>query len=270
MHFLHRPAIDRWAIKAFRWLRCRLVLVAHDPQPVLPSQRGSVYQRCLHLFDVIVVHGPKARADIAALGIPDGNVIVAPFGDYKATRPLDSGEASRALGVADVNRPTAAIIGNLKPGKGIRRAREALESDQSPVRTLLIAGTKQGDWDLDGAVQTSDGTQLQVVRVDRRMSDSEELAAYSIADVLLALYDSAYSSAVIARAHSIGRPVVLTDVGDLALQASPKDTVVPANYVAEQLRDAVGRCLRGNAEAPTAWDHDAWLSHARSVLTFLR
>jgi glycosyltransferase involved in cell wall biosynthesis len=267
LHFLHRPVGDLWALRAFRWLGCRLVLVAHDPQPVLPSQRGSAYQRCLRLFDLIVVHGPKARADIVAQGAPGEKVIVAPFGDYRATEPLDPAVASRVLRLPDPAHPTTAIIGNLKPGKGIQRAREGLEAGCSPVRTLIVAGTKQGDWDLEDALRMSEGSPLQIARVDRRMSDFEERAAYSLSDVLLALYDSGYSSAVVARAHSMGKPVVLTDVGDLALQARPGDVVVSVDYTADELREAIERCLGASVEVPTDWDHEPWLFHARSVLS---
>jgi glycosyltransferase involved in cell wall biosynthesis len=269
LHFLHRPAADRLALKAFRRLGCRLVLVAHDPQPVLPSQRGSAYQRCLRLFDLVVVHGPKARADVIAQGAPDDKVVVAPFGDYRAASPLGPAAACRTLGLPDPARPTVAIVGNLKPGKGIRRAREALETGDSPVRTLLIAGTKQGDWDIEDALRIPEDSRLQIVRVDRRMSDLEELAAYSLADVLLALYDSSYSSGVIARAHSMGKPVVLTNVGDLALQAHTDDVVVAADYTAAELRGAIARCLAERVEAPAVWDCEAWRHHAGSVLARL-
>jgi glycosyltransferase involved in cell wall biosynthesis len=269
LHHLHRPVGDLWALRAFRRLGCRLVLVAHDPQPVLNSQRGSAYQRCLLLFDLIVVHGPRARTDIVAEGAPYEKVIVAPFGDYRATEPLDPAAAARVLRLPDPAHPIAAIIGNLKPGKGIQRAREALGAPASPVRTLLIAGTKQGDWDSEAALRTTEGSALQILRVDRRMSDLEERAAYSVSDVLLALYDSGYSSAVIARAHSMGKPVVLTDVGDLALQARPGDAVVSADYTGDQLREAVEGCLQAQVEAPTIWAREAWLDHAGRVLASL-
>jgi hypothetical protein len=101
------------------------------------------------------------------------------------------------------------------------------------------------------------------------MSDLEERAAYSLADVVLTLYDSGYSSAVIARAHSIGKAVVLTDIGDMAKQAGLSDTVLPSDYTAGQLRSAVDRCLRAVTEAPTEWDRGAWLFHAESVLARL-
>ena len=266
LHFLHRPVADEWALKAFRRLGCQLVLVAHDPQPVLPNQRGSAYHRCLRFFDLFVVHGPAARADIIAQGAAAEKGIVASHGDFRVSALLDPVEACITLNVPPPARPTAAIIGNLKPGKGIQRTRQALEMAPLTVRTLLIAGTRQGRWDLEQALRVSDGSTIQVVRVDRRMSDLEEKAAYALADVVLALYESGYSSGVIARAHSMGKPVVLTDVGDLALQAHPGDAVLPVDYTADQLREAIGRCLRARVEAPKDWDIEPWLSQARSVL----
>src|SRR5450759_520579 len=269
MHFLHRPVADRWAIKAFRRLGCRLVLVAHDPHPVVPGQRDVAYQRCLGLFDLIVVHGPKARADIVAQGAPAEKVIVTPHGDSRPKPPPDPAAARSALGLPDMARPTAAIIGNLRLDKGILRARQALEAGPSPVRTLLVAGSKQGDWDLEEALRTSDHSQLEVVRGIRRMSDFEERGAYSLADVVLVLHQSGYSSGVIARAHSMGKPVVFTDVGDLAMQARPGDVVLTVDYSADQLRKAIERCLRAGVEAPTEWESGPWLFQARSVLAFL-
>ena len=266
MHFLHRPSIDRWALRAFRRLGPRLVLVAHDPQPVLRAQGGIAFQRALGAFDLIVVHGPKARIDIIAQGALGDRVVVAPFGEYRNSIPLDATAARSALGIENMARPVAAIIGNLKPGKGIKRAREALETQSSLVGTLLVAGRRQDDWDLEGALRIPADSHLCVVRIDRRMSDQEELAAYSLADVVLALYDSGYSSAVIARAHSIGEPVVLTDVGDLAQQALPLDAVLPVDYSPEQLCEAIRRCIQAGRHAPDAWNVAAWALHAKTVL----
>ncbi len=269
IHFLHLPVVDRWALKAFRRLGPLTVLVAHEPKPIQDSQRGDAFQRSLRAFDLVVVHGSRARDDIVAQGVLVERVLVAPFGEYRATPPLDPATASQVLGLADLARPVSAIIGNLRPGKGIRRACEALEVSDSPVRTLLAAGARQGDWDIEGALRITEGSRLTVVRVDRRMSDLEERAAYSLADVVLALYDSAYSSAVIARAHSMGKPVVLTDVGDMARQAGPGDMVLPSDYTSRQLRDAIRRCLQSDRVAPTQWSTEAWLLHAKCVLTRL-
>jgi len=58
-------------------------------------------------------------------------------------------------------------------------------------------------------------------------------------------------------------------VGDLALQAGPNDAVVPVDYRAEQLREAIERCLRIHPEAPTDCDREPWLVHARSVVALL-
>jgi hypothetical protein len=268
-NFMHRPSIDRWALKAFRRAGRRLVLIAHDPEPVLATQRGGAYQQCLGMFDIVVVHGPAARKDIIALGVDANRVVLASHGEFRPAKPLDRAEAQSALGLGHIDSPVAAIIGNLRPCKGIRRAREALDAPGTTVRTLLVAGSQQGDWDLQGALLQSDIGPVKVVRVDRRLSDTEECAAYSLADVVLALYESGYSSGVISRAHSIGRPVVLTNVGDLAIQARSTDAIVPADYTAEQLRKAIEKCLSAGTQPPSEWEMEPWRDHAREVMARL-
>lgn len=269
LHFLHRPVLDWWFLLAVRRLGRRLILVAHDPIPAMDSQRGTAYRRCLGAFDIVVVHGARARADIVAQGVSPNRVIVAPFGDFRPVVEMDPTPACLLLGVAKLPRPVAAIIGNLRPGKGIARAREALESADSPVSTLLVAGTQQGSWDLGAALSTTAASGLHIARVDRRMTDREELAAYSLADVVLTLYDSGYSSGVVARAHAVGRPVVMTDVGDIARQARPTDAVVPADYTAPALRDAVTAVIGRAARETEPWDMSAWERHAELVVEAL-
>jgi len=269
MHFLHLPTVDRWALTVMRRLGPRLVLVAHEPKPFQERQRGQAFQKSLHAFDLIVVHGPHARDEILARGVPQDRVVVASHGEFRPMASLSPAGAPEILGVRSLTHPVAAIIGNLRPGKGIRRAREALEVPGSPVGTLLVAGARQGNWEIEEALSVAQDSPLQVVRLDRRMSDAEERAAYSAADVVLALYDSGYSSGVISRAHSMGKPVVLTDVGDLAQQVGPCDVVVPPDYNAKQLRDAVGQCLQADHFAPAEWNTEAWRLHAAVVLARL-
>jgi hypothetical protein len=266
IHFLHLPAIDLQAARAFRRRGAKLVLVAHEPQPIQDSQRGSSYLRALRAFDIVVVHGARAREDVIGLGVDADRVHVAGLGDYAPATPLDRASASGILGIDLPESPVAAIIGNLRPNKGVRPAREALDTPDGPARTLLVAGARQGAWDLDEALATTEGSGLAIAKALRRMSDLEELAAYSLADVVLALYETAYSSAVISRAHALGRPVVMTDVGDLKEQAAARDVVVPRDYTAAQLREAVARCLAAGIEVPTTWNLDSWLAHAAGVL----
>ena len=95
------------------------------------------------------------------------------------------------------------------------------------------------------------------------MTEREELAAYSLADVVLTLYDSAYSSGVIARSHALGVPVVMTDVGDLSRQSAPTDAVVGAHYSDEELARAIARVLGPQATSPNL---EPWQAHVHAVL----
>jgi len=98
------------------------------------------------------------------------------------------------------------------------------------------------------------------------MTDEEERAAYSAADVVLALYESGYSSGVTARAHALRRSVVMTDVGDLRRQAGPRDAVVAADATREELNHAIADVLARvpppavSSVATTEWDE-----HVRDV-----
>lgn len=270
MHFLHWPSVDYMALLLHHLMRRRIVLVAHDPFPMGNRKATRAYLRAHRLADVVVVHGPTAREDVMRLGVRAARIVVAPFGDYRSVVAMDRSEAARQLGLdRPPAAPVAVIVGNLKPGKGIARAVSALSHESSPVRSLLVAGTKQGTWNLERALKIPPASQLDVIRHDRRMSDEEELAAYSIGDVVLALYESGYSSAVIARAHAVGRPVVLTDVGDLKSQRAPQDVVVPADYLPEDLRAAIVRAL-GARMRPPERASDRWRSHVEAVMSLLR
>ena len=264
VHFLHQPVVDLVALAVFRMLGRRIVLIVHDPVPVLPHQRGAAFTAAVRIPQLMVVHGPAAARDLMASGVSRDKVLVVEHGDFPAEARLPAEAASRTLGVSDLQGPVALIVGNLKPGKGIAKARRALDDADGVVRSLVVSGRKQGHWDLESALDIAGANTLHVVRVDRQMSESEELAAYSLADVVLALYETGYSSGVIARSHGLSIPVVLTNVGDLARQAGPADAVVPMDYTAVQLRTAIRRALARQPPAPRL---EAWRRHATLVLS---
>ena len=269
VHFLHQPLIDYLLLRSLSLLRKRLVHVAHDPQPVATMHPGPMYRRCLGLFDVLVVHGPAAKRDLLALGADETRIVMARFGEFRPMAPMTRDEALSTLGLLDLPAPTAAIIGNLKPGKGVQRALEALDAPNPVISSLLLAGQRQGKWDLAGVLARHTGTTVRVVHVDRRMTDEEERAAYSAADVVLALYETGYSSGVTARAHALRRSVVMTDVGDLRRQAGPRDAVVAADATREELNHAIADVLARVPPAVPSVATTEWDEHVRDVIARL-
>lgn len=269
-HHMHAPAIDIVVLRILRALGKRLVAVAHDPRP-FERAADPRYRRCLRLFDVIVVHGPVARAHVVELGITDDCVVTAPFGPYRPVAPIPRARAAALLGLLEPPGPVAAIIGNLRPGKGILTSLQALRDAPTPVATLLIAGEQQGAWDLDEVLRESVGLPVRIERFPGRMTAEEELAAYSLADVVLALYEFGYSSGVVARAHAVSRRAVLADVGDVALQAWPGDVVVPRQASEGLIRAAIAEATRSVGDPEVTGDAtDArWAAHVSAVVEAL-
>ena len=152
IHFLHQPVLDLPMLLMFRILRRRIVLIAHDPVPVLSHQRGAAYLASIRVPQVVVAHGPAAVRDLERAGVPRERLVEVAFGDFVPTIKLSMDEATETLGLSNVTHPVALIVGNLKPGKGIARARQALARGNGLVGTLIVAGQRQGDWDLVSAI----------------------------------------------------------------------------------------------------------------------
>lgn len=211
---------------------------------------------------LIVVHGRHAERDILRLGVAKRKLARCGFGDFPAPESVSDHADLKLLGLRDLRRPVAAIIGNLKPGKGIARAIAAMDASTSPVHTLLVAGKQQGTWPLDEEIAKA--IHLNVVRIDGRLSLEQELAAYRLSDVVLVLYEWGYSSGVIARAHSVGRPVVLTDVGDLAEQRGDRDVVLGPGYSSLDLSLALAKVLNESRHGLRI-DLEPWDQQAQTV-----
>lgn len=96
-----------------------------------------------------------------------------------------------------------------------------------------------------------------MVAVLRRLSEQEECAAYSLSAVVLAVYDEGFSSGVVATAHALDRPVVMTDVGDMARQAAACDVVLSPGWQPHDLVAAVNQASTGAPQQGPLVD-EAW------------
>ncbi len=205
---------------------------------------------------------------------PDA-VRIARHGDFAPATPVSAQRAHEILGIErSFDGPVVVIVGNLKPGKGIRRVVAALRDTPLPVGTLLIAGKPQNDDEINEFLESHAGEDSRLHLILKRLTVTEEHAVYSLADAVLALYESGYSSGVIATAHAVGRPVVLTEVGDLPIQRGSHDELVRADWSAAELDHALSGIWarrqpsevgEANPVSRDGLDLEAWREHVLAV-----
>lgn len=225
------------AITNRRWASAAVDL-AHSPIP-LEEQRpgGSVYRggrllmgglaRGYRAMDAVLVLGETSQRDLAATFPDVQRTVVIPHGHEGifATEPIeDPGRCG----------PRVVLFGSLTRYKGIDTLLEAFAEvrRQRPAAHLVVAGPVVGDIDIQDLAQRAE----QIGQVDFRPGyvDMEEVPGLvGSARVVAAPYTRSNASGAVRLAQTLGRPVVVTDVGDLAdsVVDGQSGFVVPAGDV---------------------------------------
>jgi glycosyltransferase involved in cell wall biosynthesis len=228
--------------------------VAHTPRPLAEQRTGGGLRKTGWLLnraltaaygrmDVVFVLGKNSRADLLAAFPHVRRVEVIPHGGADALLAAPSSAPSSAP-------PRVLLFGTIARYKGVDLLLDAwpLVREQSPDAELVIAGAPV-DVDIEALRRRS----AELGGVDLRLGYvSTEAVAVLIAGarVLVTPYLIANQSGVVHLAHSAGRPVVTTDVGDLAAAVAHDRTglvVPPADPRA--LADALVRMLNDPAAA---------------------
>lgn len=245
-----RFPVDAWAARLARRLVPRAVMmdVAHTPRPFSEQRTaGSLYKqsrllgaalsRAYASMDAVVVLGERAAEDLRAA-----------FPDVQAIRVIEHGDEG-LLASTPVSAPSAAPVqalffGTLARYKGLpallgawRQVRRLL-----PDARLVIAGATV-DVDVEelrDLAAAAGGVKLRFGYV----TASEVAELFERARLVVAPYAIANASGVVKLAHGFARPVVVTDVGDLAAAVDHEVTglVVAAGDEAA-LAAALGRLL---------------------------
>jgi glycosyltransferase involved in cell wall biosynthesis len=237
------------AILAERRWSAVTVDLAHSPIP-LEEQRntGSSYRqgpllrwglsRGYRSMDSVLVLGRASRDDQHAHWPSTRRVDVVPHGDETALVQASPPPPS-------ANEPTVTFFGSLTRYKGIDVLLAAHERilQTTPGARLVIAGAPMPDLDvgeLRRAVSALPGAELH----EGYVPIEEVGTLVGEARVVVAPYRRSNASGVVRLAQTLGRPVVVTDVGDLAETVSDGETgfVVPPEDP-EALATAVGRVL---------------------------
>jgi glycosyltransferase involved in cell wall biosynthesis len=210
VHFqwlVHRPDVD------LRWLRSiaarrRTVFTAHDLWAMLDAHTRE-WRRVLDAVDRVVVHSRRGVDELVALGVPEDRIARIPHPVF------DSEEAPEPAPPAG---STLVCFGLIRTYKGIDLLLRALPEivRSVPVARLVVAGDAL---DPVGPFQAL-AEQLGIAdRVEWRLAFQNETEIDALmataAVVVLPYRRRVDSSGVLASALGRGRPVVVTDVGNL-------------------------------------------------------
>lgn len=245
-----RFALDGAGVLMLRRALPRTVMadVVHSPRAYVEQRtRGGLYKSgALHAralrasyaaMDVLFVLGDRSAEDFDRTWGNGYRVETIPHGD----EGLFARDAE--ITPAEDTPPSVLFFGTLTRYKGLDLLLDAFTAVQAqrPDARLVVAGAPSADFDHGALAQRAS----RVGGVDVRagyvpMADVPGLV--SAARVVVLPYVAAYQSGVLHLAHTLARPVVATDVGDLASATGDGGIVVaPADVAA--LTEALLRLL---------------------------
>jgi glycosyltransferase involved in cell wall biosynthesis len=229
-----RPDVVQWAEWRFAvdgfvaaWLARRswakvMVDLVHTPVPLVEQdgqqalhKSGRLLWRGLGVayrqMDGIVVLGQQSKQEMFAHWPDVGRVEVLPHGDEGLYA------SSSSLVPADSTPPRLLFFGTWTRYKGIEELLDAfaIVRRDRPAAQLLVAGPVSADVDVSMIARRAEaigGVELRPGYV--AISDVPDLV--QSARAVVAPYRCANASGVVHLAMSLGRPVIVTDVGDLA------------------------------------------------------
>ena len=258
-----RPDVVQWSswrfaidglsaalIASRRWAGVSIDL-AHSPLPLQEQHpTGSFYRRGVLLdlglrtgyraMDSVVVLGEATRHELIGTWTGVTRCDVVPHGDEQA---LATGAG--LLPLPSQCAPHAMLFGFLTAYKGIDLLLDAwpLVREHLPSAELTIAGSVGQDLDLASMIQRIDRLPGATLRAGY-VPLPDVAALIGSARVVVAPYHRSNASGAVRLAQTLGRPVVVTDVGDLAASVRHGRSglvVVPDDP--HQLADALTRIL---------------------------
>lgn len=256
-----------------------LVGLAHSPVPfneqtpsgavfkVGPLSRAALEMGYRHL-DAVLVLGERTATDLRNAYPRVERIHVIPHGDESV---FVSGDVPSAANT----EPVLLFFGTLQAYKGLDLLLDAFSivKAQRPHARLTVAGAASGDVDvgqLRCRAEAIGGVEFRVGYVP--MKNVQDL--FVGARAVVAPYRYANASGVVELARTFARPVVVTEVGDLAaaIENEVSGFVVPAND-ARQLAAALVRLVdypdeagrMGAAAKAASTTGSSWLEVAQKV-----
>lgn len=208
-------------------------------------------QRLYRRFDHIYFHGPQTRREfLEAYDFPVERTSLIPHGNEVAVmRAGDRGGDLRNHYGIDPEVPVALFFGGLRPSKGLPDLAAAFRQVRAeiPDAHLLVVGHPSASFDLAGLHAALAG---HGATIDARYIPLDDVGAViRTSDVVVLPYASGTASGALQTAYAFGRPVIASDVGDVAAAVDPGATgmVVPPSDV-DALKRAMVKMLSDRAE----------------------
>lgn len=225
---LAKVAASWWLLRLGR-RRPRAEIVVHEADP--PIRWRPDYALLARAFEAaprLLFHtDAERRALEAAYRIRVRGRVVPHTEGIRVSPPRSRSEARRVVGVPE-DQPLLVCPGFLHPDKGYERAVEAFARGGTG-RLVVVGGVRDESprnvayaERLRALVAATPGASL----VEGFLPEREFDAWVAAADAVVLPYRRSWSSGALARAQVLGTPAIVTPVGGLAEQASPRDTVV--------------------------------------------
>jgi len=168
--------------------------------------------------------------------------------------------ARERLGLAN-GAPVFVCPGFLQPSKGFDRAVEAFAGAPDGARLYVVGSIRDRTPENEAYVRDlADRCRAapQAALVQEFLSDEEFDLWVAAADWVVLPYRRAWSSGVLARAHALGTPAIVSAVGGLPEQAGDRDLVFEGDEeLSRLLREAASGDLTGSGPPVAAPDRDA-------------
>ena len=244
IHFqwLALPALDRLVLGAFRRV-APLVLTMHDTRPFNGDPMSKLQRdgldRCLPIFDRLIVHTSQGRRRLQAQGLPPEKIVNVPHGLLATVRDDQPEPADGPL--------TFVLFGNIKPYKGIDVMIEAFARLPQALQSraiIRVIGKPHVNIRPLKALADRLGVAGRVVIEPRFVPNEEVNAIFGPATVAVFPYLEIEASGVLSIALARGRPVIASALGnfsDILVDGVHGHLVAPNDPAA--LSAALSHCL---------------------------
>lgn len=219
--WLKIPLVDTILVSLLRVLGIRTAVTVHDVLPHYPRSWSQLELAAYYrMFDKVVVHSDKAKAKIISMGVTSP-ILVVPHGIYDLfdTERLGKQQGRSRIGGLNAEDFVILFFGRITPRKGVitfLRVAEAYRNDAN-VKFVVAGfdGMKDADSDeRDEYLRLCNAE--NVILADRRIPFLEVQWYFSATDLVVLPYTEGTTSGVIKLALAFKKPVVATNIGDIA------------------------------------------------------